>query len=171
MAEPAGANQIARIGHNRRQVVLTGATEIGAGEEDGRFLKAFVVEGVILGGAIFVEAGVVEGVFSPGERAVVVEDLVASGGTILEAIGRLESAGLEVADVVVLIDREQGGRESLAEKGYRLHSALRVSEILDVFDANYDGRIIIGDAENFAIRAHLHGGAEGPPRDAVPRLV
>jgi uridine monophosphate synthetase len=74
----------------------------------------------------------VEGLFSPGDRAVVIEDLVTTAGSVLKAIKILEEAGLVVADVVVLIDREQGGREALAEQGYRLHAALQMSEILHV---------------------------------------
>lgn len=74
----------------------------------------------------------IEGVFSAGDRVVVLEDLVTSGGSVLKAIEQLEAAGLVVEDVVVLIDREQGGRENLAERGYRLHAALRLTDILDV---------------------------------------
>jgi uridine monophosphate synthetase len=73
----------------------------------------------------------IEGVFSAGEKAVVLEDLVTSGGSVIKAIETLESAGLIVSDVTVLIDREQGGRENLAERGYRLYAALKLPEILD----------------------------------------
>lgn len=62
---------------------------------------------------------------------VVIEDLVTSGGSVLQAIEQLEAAGLLVSDVAVLIDRGQGGREALAAKRYRLHAALELSEILD----------------------------------------
>jgi uridine monophosphate synthetase len=74
----------------------------------------------------------IEGIFSAGERVVVLEDLVTSGGSVLKVIEPLTAVGLTVADVVVLIDREQGGAEVLAAQGYRLHAALRLTEILDV---------------------------------------
>ena len=74
----------------------------------------------------------IEGEFRPGDRAVVLDDLITTGGSKLAAIEPLEAAGLEVRDVVVLIDREQGGREELAEAGYRLHAVLRLSEVLDL---------------------------------------
>ena len=74
----------------------------------------------------------IEGVFAAGETVVVIEDLVTTGGSVLKAIEVLEGAGLTVADVVVLVDREQGARERLAQKGYRLHAALQMSEILHV---------------------------------------
>jgi len=73
----------------------------------------------------------IEGTFQAGERAVVLDDLITTGGSKLEAIRLLEEAGLTVRDVVVLIDREQGGREELEETGYRLHAVLRLSEMLE----------------------------------------
>jgi len=57
---------------------------------------------------------------------------VTTGGSLLTAIETMEAAGLEVHDVVVLVDREQGGREALAAAGYRLHAILTLSQILSV---------------------------------------
>jgi uridine monophosphate synthetase len=66
---------------------------------------------------------------------VVVDDIVTDGASKLEAIEPLEAAGLLVEDLVVLIDREQGGRERLAAKGYRLHAVLTVSACFDALAA------------------------------------
>ena len=74
----------------------------------------------------------IEGAFEKGHTVLVVEDVVTSGGSILKAIKTMEEAGLIVRDVVVLVDREQGGRERLANSGYRLHAILTMGEILDV---------------------------------------
>jgi uridine monophosphate synthetase len=74
----------------------------------------------------------IEGEFEPGERAIVLDDLITTGSSKLAAIEPLKAAGLQVRDVVVLIDREQGGREELEATGYRLHAVLRLSEMLDV---------------------------------------
>lgn len=74
----------------------------------------------------------IEGEYQAGDRAVVLDDLITTGGSKLAAIEPLEQAGLEVRDVVVLIDREQGGGAELAEAGYRLHAVLRLSEMLDL---------------------------------------
>lgn len=71
----------------------------------------------------------VEGVFEAGETALVLDDLISSGGSKLEAIAPLESAGLVVRDVVVLVDREGGGAEELAAEGYRLHSFTTLAAI------------------------------------------
>ena len=54
----------------------------------------------------------IEGLFSPGERAVVVDDLTTTGGSKFEAIEKLTAAGLQVSDVVVLIDRQSGAPEA-----------------------------------------------------------
>jgi uridine monophosphate synthetase len=73
----------------------------------------------------------IEGLFEAGERVVVIDDIVTDGASKLEAIQPLEAAGLVVKDLVILIDREQGGRELLAARGYALHSALTISDCLD----------------------------------------
>ena len=74
----------------------------------------------------------IEGVFEPGEAVLLVDDLITRGDSKLEAIGPLEEAGLTVQDVLVLIDREQSGAEDLAQRGYRLHAVLRLTEILNI---------------------------------------
>jgi orotate phosphoribosyltransferase len=73
----------------------------------------------------------IEGAFEPGETALLVDDLITRGDSKLEAIAPLEAVGLIVRDVLVLIDREQGGAEDLARRGYRLHALLRLAQILD----------------------------------------
>lgn len=72
----------------------------------------------------------IEGSYRAGERVLVVDDLITRGDSKLEAIAPLEEAGLVVQDVLVLIDREQGGAEDLARRGYRLHALLPLSQLL-----------------------------------------
>ncbi|HEX7975101.1 MAG TPA: orotidine-5'-phosphate decarboxylase, partial [Anaerolineales bacterium] len=64
----------------------------------------------------------VEGAYAQGERAVVIDDLATTGGSKFEAIEKLSAAGLQVRDVVVLIDRQSGAKEALAQAGYSLHA-------------------------------------------------
>jgi uridine monophosphate synthetase len=73
----------------------------------------------------------IEGLFQAGETVVVLDDLITTGGAKIEAVGPLESAGLKVRDVLVLIDREQGGKEQLAQRGYTLHAVLSLRTLLD----------------------------------------
>lgn len=77
----------------------------------------------------------VEGYWNPGERVVVVEDLVTSGGSIIQSVERLRELGLIVEDAIVLIDREQGAAEKLAAAGISLHSVFKLITVLDVLVA------------------------------------
>ncbi len=77
----------------------------------------------------------IEGLFAPGERVVMIDDIVTDGASKLEAIEPLAAAGLVVKDLVVLIDREQGGRELLAAKGYALHAVMTVSRCFEELEA------------------------------------
>ena len=74
----------------------------------------------------------IEGEFTAGERVVVLDDLITTGGSKIEAIAPLKDAELIIEDVVVLIDRESGGQEMLAGEGLRLHAVLNLRQILDV---------------------------------------
>jgi orotate phosphoribosyltransferase len=72
----------------------------------------------------------IEGVWQPGERVVVIEDLITSGGSTIETAEQLRAAGLVVEHVIVLIDREQGGAAKLAAAGIRAHSVFKLTDLL-----------------------------------------
>lgn len=74
----------------------------------------------------------IEGIYSVGETIVVVDDVITDGQSKMEAIEPLEKAGLIVKDIVILIDRQQGGVSRMAEKGYTLTSVTTVSEALTI---------------------------------------
>lgn len=76
----------------------------------------------------------IEGEYQSGETVVVIDDLATTGGSKLEALEKLESAGLKVKDVVVLIDRQSGAAAALAEKGIRLHAVYTLSSLLDEWE-------------------------------------
>lgn len=62
-----------------------------------------------------------EGVFEQGERVLLVEDIVTSGGAALDAVFALREAGLTVENALCVLDRDEGGRESLAAVQITLH--------------------------------------------------
>ena len=75
----------------------------------------------------------VEGVYQPGDRVVVIDDLISTGGSKFEGIDKLTAAGLEVKDIVVLIDRSPDSGAALTQQGYQLHSVLTISQLLDYY--------------------------------------
>ena len=79
----------------------------------------------------------VEGVFSAGETAVMLDDLATTGGSKFEAAEKLQAVGLQVHDVVVLIDRQSGAREQLAARGLRLHAVFTLTELLGLWEAEH----------------------------------
>ena len=74
----------------------------------------------------------IEGHYEAGDKVLVLDDLITRGDSKLEAIAPLEKAGLVVQDILVLIDRQQGGAEVLQEHGYQLHSILTLQTLLKV---------------------------------------
>ena len=68
-----------------------------------------------------------------GKKAVLIDDAITTGTSILEALEILENEGIKVENIVVLVDREQGGRNQLEEKGYKLHAAFTLKQMLDFY--------------------------------------
>ena len=72
----------------------------------------------------------IEGVFDDGECVCLVEDVVTSGGALLEAVDAVRDAGLVVRTAVCVVDREEGGADALARHAVRLRPLFRASELL-----------------------------------------
>lgn len=78
--------------------------------------------------------GNIDGVWSvDGAMAVLFDDLVTEAHSKIEAATVLRAAGIKVRDVVVLVDREQGGREQLAKADLTLHAAFTITELLALY--------------------------------------
>ncbi|MGH2536337.1 MAG: orotate phosphoribosyltransferase [Candidatus Promineifilaceae bacterium] len=84
----------------------------------------------------------IEGAWRPGQRVVLLDDVITSGASLLEAAGALRAAGLVVLDAAVLVDRGQGGQAALAAEGLALHSALSLAQLLALLEDR--GRITAG---------------------------
>ena len=72
----------------------------------------------------------IEGPFAPGDRVVVIEDVITTGGSALRAADAIRAAGGSVAGVLALVDREEGGREAIEAQGYPVHALAPASEIV-----------------------------------------
>ena len=74
----------------------------------------------------------IEGLWKPGERVVIIEDVITTGGSIVSSVELFRAAGLVVEDAIVLLDRQQGGVENLRKAGIRVHSVLALGDVLDL---------------------------------------
>lgn len=77
----------------------------------------------------------IEGEYHTGETVVVIDDLATTGGSKFEAIEKLTGAGLVVKDVVVLVDRQSGAKESLTQAGYSMHAVLTIGQLIDYWES------------------------------------
>jgi orotate phosphoribosyltransferase len=77
----------------------------------------------------------IEGPFHHGDRVVVVEDTITTGGSAKKAIDAVRSAGGTVVGVLALVDREEGGRDALEAEGVGVIALARASEIVPLIPA------------------------------------
>jgi orotate phosphoribosyltransferase len=94
---------------------------------DGTPLRCFVVRKEAKGHG---RGKRIEGNFAPGDTVVVVDDVITTGESTLKAIAAVEEEGAKVAFVVVLVDREEGGRANIESKGYAIASLFKRSELV-----------------------------------------
>lgn len=137
--DSAGANLIAagileRIGDDPPDAVggmaigadpITAAVITLAGVR-GQSLKGFIVRKEAKGHGTL---RAVEGPVHPGQRAVIVEDVVTTGGSSLRAIEQVEQFGLRVEGVIAVVDRLEGARRSLEQRGHRLRTLLTIEDL------------------------------------------
>jgi orotate phosphoribosyltransferase len=72
----------------------------------------------------------IEGPFTAGDRVVVVEDVITTGGSALKAVEAVRAAGGHVVGVLAVVDREEGGREAIEAAGLEVESLARAAEIV-----------------------------------------
>jgi len=77
------------------------------------------------------EVTAIEGLYTPGQRVLIIDDLVNRGGSIVTIATALREAGLQVTDAVVLIDRQVGAKERLRDHGCHLVSILGLEQLLN----------------------------------------
>jgi len=122
------------VGLPRAGDPIADAVHAALGRPDVRILRLVKSEGDGKRQITEIESGS----FTPGDRAIVIDDLVTKAGTKREGISVLENPGIQIAAVIVLVDREQGGREELEKAGYAVHAAFMLTELLDMYVASLD---------------------------------
>jgi orotate phosphoribosyltransferase len=92
----------------------------------GEPINAFSVRKFVKG---YGAGGRIVGPVRPGEQVVVLEDVVTTGGSVLEAVKAAREFGLTVAQVIVLVDREEGGRQAVEEQISRVQAVFTLSQL------------------------------------------
>ena len=112
----------------------------------------------------------IEGRYKEGESVLIIDDLMTTGGSLIETLGILKSAGLVVHDAVVLVDRGQGGGERLKRYGLRLVPLLNLTQMLNFYQSR--GMVSAEDYRRSVeyVRTHqadaTDGGTTGAEGDA-----
>lgn len=70
----------------------------------------------------------IEGVIAPGNRILLIDDLITTGLSLQKAAKTITAEGGVVTDAVVLLDRQEGGKEKLEKNGIKLHALLNITE-------------------------------------------
>ncbi|MCQ4142079.1 orotidine-5'-phosphate decarboxylase [Chryseobacterium sp. EO14] len=78
----------------------------------------------------------IEGIYQKGQNCLLVEDVITSGKSLIETIAEVEQEDIKVADIVVVLDREQGGKELLESRGYKVHTLFNISEVCTILREN-----------------------------------
>ena len=105
----------------------------------------------------------VEGVYSDGQNCLLVEDVITSGQSLLETIDEIEREGLKVTDIVVVLDREQGGIQKLKQKGYNVHTLFTINEVIDILHRFHR----LSDSEMARVKNFLNN----PPAPPVMKRI
>jgi len=75
----------------------------------------------------------IEGNIKKGDKVVIVDDVITTGKSTIEAITRSKEAGLNIVKVIALIDRQEGGKEAVEAFGYNLDSIITRDEVMELY--------------------------------------
>jgi orotate phosphoribosyltransferase len=94
----------------------------------GNPIEAFVVRKTAKshGTQLWIEGNVIK-----GDKVVIIDDVITTGKSTIEAINRAREEGLDVAKVIAFIDRQEGGREAIESSGYKLDSLVTKDEVME----------------------------------------
>lgn len=95
----------------------------------------------------------IEGLFQSGQTCLLVEDVITSGKSLLETIPEIENEGISIKNIVVVLDRQQGGIELLENKGYKVHALFNITQVCEILGKNN----LLSDIEIQKIHEFLKG--------------
>ena len=75
----------------------------------------------------------IEGNVRKGDRVVIVDDVITTGKSTIEAITKAKEEGIEVVKVIAFIDRQEGGREAIEALGYKVDSVITRDEVMELY--------------------------------------
>ena len=75
----------------------------------------------------------IEGNVKKGDRVVIVDDVITTGKSTIEAITKAKEDGLEIVKVIAFIDRQEGGKEAIAALGYKVDSVITRDEVMELY--------------------------------------
>jgi orotate phosphoribosyltransferase len=98
--------------------------------QKGKPIRSFIVRKDVKGHGT---KSAIEGNVKPGEKVVIIDDVITTGGSTITAIERVREAGLMIDRVIALIDREEGGRENILAHVDRVDAVLTRTEIMSLY--------------------------------------
>lgn len=75
----------------------------------------------------------IEGNIAVGDKVVIVDDVITTGKSTIEAINRAKEAGLDIVRVIALVDRQEGGRENIAAAGFQVEAVVTREEVMELY--------------------------------------
>lgn len=80
---------------------------------------------------------IIEGDVRKGDRVVIVDDVVTTGASTVEAIQKARDFGLEIKKVIALVDRQEGGRENILKEGFEFEAMITREELERAYAVNH----------------------------------
>ncbi len=75
----------------------------------------------------------IEGNITAGDSVVIVDDVITTGKSTIEAINKAKEAGLQIVKVIALVDRQEGGRENIEALGYKVDAVVTREEVMELY--------------------------------------
>ncbi|WP_185865115.1 orotidine-5'-phosphate decarboxylase [Blattabacterium cuenoti] len=79
----------------------------------------------------------IEGIYKKGQNCLLIEDVITSGDSLLNTIIDLEKEGIIIKNIISILDREQGGIDSIKQKGYNIQSLFHIGEVFNMLEKKH----------------------------------